>query len=148
MREAQVVVFSLNNQYCGVETSQVQSIIRYQDVSKVPEMPDFVEGIINLRGKIIPVINLNKRFNLGDTKVTDSTKIIVSEVDNSPIGFVVNNVSEIMKFTEEELEPAPDIIYNAGNTYISNIGKKEDKLVSILDFGKILTSKEMDELKA
>ena len=143
MVEKQVVVFSLNNQMCGVDTSQVQEIIRCQDVVKVPDMPDFIDGIINLRGKVVPIINLNMRFELGETKITDSTKIIVTNINNVLTGFIVNDVTGILRFSEEEVENTPEILLNEKNTYLIGVGKKDDMLISMLDLGKILTDGEV-----
>lgn len=146
MSELQAVVFSLNNQLCGVDTSQVQEIIRYQDVIKIPDMPQFVDGIINLRGKVVPVINLNKRFGLGETGITKKTKIIITQINGTLAGFIVNDVSEIVKFSEEDIEMTPGVVLNNANTYLKNIGKKGDMLISMLDLSKILSDSEIKKL--
>jgi purine-binding chemotaxis protein CheW len=141
--ENQVVVFSLNNQMCGVDTSQVQEIIRCQDIVKVPDMPDFIDGIINLRGKVVPIVNLNMRFELGETKITDNTKIIVTNINDILTGFIVNDVTGILRFSEEEIENTPAILLNGKNPYLKGVGKKDDMLISMLDLGKILTEGEV-----
>lgn len=146
MEEMQVVVFTLNNEYCGVETSQVQQILKYQDITKVPRMPKFVDGVINLRGKVVPVINLNSRFDLGETKVTDLTKIIVTMINNNLVGFVVNDVIEIIKLGQDDLEVAPKIMQSGGD-YLKSIGKHGSILISILDMDHILSASEVKKLK-
>jgi purine-binding chemotaxis protein CheW len=146
MQEIQIVVFSLNNEICGADTSQVQEIIRYQDVAKVPGMPDFVDGIINLRGKVVPVIGLNKRFELGEAVITRKTKIITTRINESYVGFIVDDVSEIIKLSEEEFEVPPEIIHRSGNAYLRSVGKKNGMLISILNLVAILTDNEVGML--
>ena len=95
MNELQVVVFRLNGQLFGAETSQVFQIIKYQQANKIPRMPRFIEGIINYRGEVLPVIDLNRRFELGDSEINKKTKIIVSNIEGKLTGFIVNDVVEI-----------------------------------------------------
>ena len=147
MSELQVVVFSLNNQMCGADTSQVHEIIRYQDVTRVPRLPKFVDGLISLRGRVVPVINLNKRFELGETEITKKTKIVITLKNDNYVGFIVNDVYEIVRFSDNETELPPESIFSAGNVYIRSIGKKDNMLISILDLGKILNESEIKRLK-
>ena len=146
MNELQTVIFSLNGQFYGAEASQVFQIIRYQEVTKVPRMPRFIEGIINYRGSVLPVINLNKRFEIGDQAVTKKTKILVTKMGDKQAGFIVNDVSEIFKFSDEDLEPAPSLIYGESNSFLSKVGKKGDVLVTIIDLEKILNDNEVKRL--
>lgn len=146
MGDLQVVVFKLNDQMFGVDTSQVQEIIRYQNVERVPGMPDYMEGMINLRGNVIPIINLHKRFKLGELNVENDAKIIVTDVNNKLIGFIVDDVTEIVKFSEKDIEETPDILYNKINKYLRCVAKKGEKLISIFDLNKILTESEVDEV--
>jgi purine-binding chemotaxis protein CheW len=148
MGECQIAIFSLNNQFCGVETSQVQSIIKYQELEKVQRMPKFFEGIINLRDKAVPIISLNRRFELGETKITENTKIVITMINESFAGFMVNNVDEIIHLSYEEIEAAPEIIYKAGNKFIKGIGKKDEKLINIIDFNRLLTDSEIKMLES
>ena len=146
MDDLQVVVFKLNDQMFGVDTSQVQEIIRYQDIEKVPGMPEYMEGMINLRGKVIPIISMHKRFALGDLNINNETKIIVTDVSNKLLGFMVNDVTEIIKFSENAIEETPDMLYNAMNRYLKCVAKKDEKLISILDLAKILTESEVEKV--
>lgn len=148
MAEVQLVVFSLNNEQCGADTLQVQEIVKYQEATKIPEMPKFIEGIINLRGKVVPVINLNKRFELGETAITGSTKIIVTKINESYVGFMVNDVSEIIRLNDEEIEVTPEIIQKTGSTYLRGVGKKGQQLISILDLPAILTHNEAEKIES
>ena len=142
----QVVVFSLKNQRFGISTSQVQEIIRYQDVEKIAGMPDYMEGMINLRGKVIPIIDLHLRFKVEEVRKTDSSKIVISDVDSNSMGFTVDDVDEIITFSDEEIETIPAILQNSTNAYLKCIAKKSDKLVSIIDPSRILTSTEVEEV--
>lgn len=146
MAETQVVVFSLNKENCGVETSQVQKIVKYQDVFKVAKMPKFIEGIFNYRGSVIPAIDLNKRFEFGETQITNNTKIVVTQIKNSLVGFIVNDVSEILTLADGDIEETPEIIYSYGNNFLKCVGKKNDKLISILDLGLILNESEVKKI--
>jgi len=144
--EFQAVVFYLNNQLCGADTLQVQEIIKYRDVVNIPRMPKFIDGVINIRGTVVPVVNLNRRFDLGDTKITSKTKIVVTLINKKFVGFIVNDVTEIIKFSDEEVELPPETIYNNGNSFMKFIGKKGEKLISILDLSKILTDNEIKRI--
>ena len=145
MSELQIVVFSLNGQLFGAEASQVFQIIRYQEITKVPGMPKFIEGVLNYRGKVLPVISLNKRFELGETVVGKKTKIIVSKIDNKLAGFIVNDVAEIKSFTGDQLEPVPVI---GGQTagFLKEVAKNGDKLISVIDLEKVLKDSEIKKL--
>ncbi|MCX7921287.1 MAG: chemotaxis protein CheW [Clostridia bacterium] len=146
MAEMQIVVFSLNDETCGADTSQVFKIEKYQKVDKIPEMPYFVDGIMNLRGRVVPVVNLNRRFDLGQTEITKKTKIIITEIDKGLVGFVVNDVQEIIKLSDDEIESPPGVIQKKDNSYMNGVGKKGEKLISILDLRAILGSEEIEDI--
>lgn len=146
MKEMQIVVFRLSSEVCGVNTSQVKEIVKFEELTKMPKMPNFIDGILNLRGMVVPVVNLTKRFNLGETEVTKKTKIIIIEIEEKLIGFIVDDVTEILKLSSQEIESTPDIIQKSYNHYLEYVGKKDNMLISILDLSKILTDKELDKL--
>jgi Chemotaxis signal transduction protein len=146
MSELQTVIFNLNGQYYGAEASQVFQIIKYQEVTKVPRMPKFIDGIINYRGSVLPVINLNRRFDLGEQEQTKKTKILVTKMNDKLAGFIVNDVNEIVKFTDDEIEPAPAVVYGEGCNFLSKVGKKGDKLITIIDLEKVLNENEIKRL--
>jgi len=148
MGDLQAVIFDLNNLKCGVDSSEVQEIVRYQEVFKVPDLPQYVEGIINLRGKVIPLINLNKRFNEGETPITNKTKIIISKVNDTDIGFVVDEVKEITVFKEGAYEPPSDVFKMTHNEYIKCVGVRDEKLILILSFSAILNESELLSLSS
>lgn len=146
MEGIQVVVFTLNDEVCGVETTQVKEIVKYESVTKMPDMPNFVDGVISLRGAVVPVVNLNKRFGLGETEITKKTKIIINDVEGKLIGFIVNDVSEIIKIPAEDIEETPELIRETHNSYLKNVGRRGEELISILDLSAVLTDTEIKSL--
>lgn len=146
MSELQTVVFNLNGQLFGADASQIFQIIKYQEVTKVPGMPKFIEGIINYRGFVLPVINLARRFDTGEIEVTKKTKILITRIDGKFAGFIVNDVSEIIKFSDGDIEPAPLIDNSEVSAYLKKVGKKGDKLISIIDFENVLNNNEIKRL--
>lgn len=142
MEDIQVVVFGLNNEVCGVDSRQVHKIERYREVTAVPGMPDFMAGVIDLRGRVVPVVDLNRRFEVGNTDITKKTKIVIVDSEGKLTGFVVNDVFGILKLTEDDMEMTPDIIHKAGNNYLRYVGKKDGKLISVLDLGSVLDEAE------
>lgn len=146
MEGIQVVVFTLNDEVCGVETTQVKEIVKYESITKMPDMPKFIDGVISLRGTVVPVVNLNKRFGLGETEITKKTKIIINDIEGKLIGFIVNDVSEIIKISAQDIENTPDLIKETHNSYLKKVGRRGDELISILDFSAILTDTEIKSL--
>ena len=146
MSELQVVVFSLNGQLFGAEASQVFQIIKYQEVTKVPRMPKFIEGILNYRDSVLPVINLARRFDMGELVINKKTKILVTKMEDKHAGFIVNDVTEIMKLSEEDIELAPNILNTETSVFLKKIGKKDNVLISIIDLEKVLNGNEIERL--
>ncbi len=148
MAEVQMVIFKLMNEVYGIDIAQVHEVIRFQEVNKVPELPDFIEGIVNLRNKVLPVIDLNKKFKLCSKEVNDNTKIIVTSINGQHIGFKVDDVDEVMRFSDDQIESATHMFQAMGaKSYIKGIAKNEEQLITILDFNKILDQKEMMEIE-
>jgi|GEM_PF-1932524 purine-binding chemotaxis protein CheW len=148
MSELNAVIFSLNGQLFGAETSQVFQIIRYQDPMKMPKMPKFIEGIMNYRDSVLPLINLVKRFELGEFSANKKTKILVIRIADKYAGFIVNDVMEIMRFADNEVENTPQVVVGGADTYMKKVCRKEDKLFSIIDLEKILDPGEVKRLPA
>lgn len=146
MADIQVVVFDLNNELCSVEASIVYKIEKYGSISLVPQMPDYIKGIYNLRGKVVPVIDLNKRFNLGESEINKKTKIIITEKDSQLYGFMVNNVMEIINLNENSIDKSEAVLKINNKKYIKGIGKNDDKLFSIIDLNEILHTEEIEEV--
>jgi len=146
MTENQFVVFILGDEKYGVDILNVSTISEYMDITKVPDAPVYVEGIINLRGDIIPVINLKKRFNIAETSVSDDTRIIIYSIEGVAIGFLVDEASQVLRIDNKDIEPTPAILSGKDREYISGVGKHEGKIIILLDFAKILSESERADI--
>lgn len=142
----QLVTFSIGEEEFGVNILKVQEIIRTMEITKVPRSPDFVEGVINLRGKVIPIIDLRRRFGLAPRPEDKDTRIIVIEINSIIVGFVVDAVSEVLRIPASTVEPPPPVVAGVDSDYISGVGKLQDRLLIMLDLDKLLSSEDMDLL--
>ena len=142
----QLVTFSIGEEDFGVDILKVQEIIRMMDITKVPRAPEFVEGVINLRGKVIPIIDLRRRFGRAPRPHDKDTRIIVIEMSGIIVGFVVDAVSEVLRIPKSTVEPAPPVVAGVDADYISGVGKLEDRLLILLDLDKLLSSEDLDML--
>lgn len=142
----QVVSFHLGSEEYGVDISQVQEIIRMVEITHVPRAPRFMEGVINLRGQLIPIIDLRTRFGMSRTDHTKSTRIVVTEIGSKKVGIIVDSVSEVINIPMEQVEDAPDMIAGVGTEYIQGVGKVGDRLIILLDLTMVITGEEKAEL--
>lgn len=142
----QLVTFRLGNEEFSLDILKVQEIIRHMDLTRVPKTPEFVDGVINLRGRVIPVLDLRKRFGLPKDENTNETRIIVVDVDNRTVGLKVDAVSEVLRLPADTVEPPPAIITGVESEYIKGVGKLDGRLLILLDVAKILTCTERDAL--
>lgn len=140
--EEHLVVFHLARQTYGVDIGAVHEIIRLQSITKVPRTPTFVEGVINLRGKIVPVIDLHKRFDLTAGEATEHTRIMVVEVGGLNVGMIVDAVSEVLRLPQSNIEPPPPMISGIDVAYLRGVGKWGDKLIILLDIQRVLLEEE------
>jgi purine-binding chemotaxis protein CheW len=143
----QLVVFQLSNEFYGVDIGDVNTIIRMQEVTQVPQTPSFVEGVINLRGSIIPVIDLRKRFALEVGAITKSSRIVVVEATGQMIGMIVDAVAETLRIHTDSIEPPSPVIAGIDVEYLRGIGKIDDRLLILLNLDKVLTGQETDVIK-
>lgn len=147
MAEKQYVLFNLDKEEFGIDIMNVKEIIPYQESIQIPNTPDFIDGVINYRGNVIPVVNLRKRFNLGFGDLTKDTRIIVISLEEKEIGFVVDEASQTLRLNEEQIDPTPDIISDVDRRYMIGVGKVDkSRLIILLDLEKILSNKEIDEI--
>jgi purine-binding chemotaxis protein CheW len=147
METVQVVSFKLGSEEYGVEIAQVQEINRMVAVTHVPRAPQFMEGVINLRGQLIPIIDLRTRFGMQRAEHTKNTRIVVTEIGAKRVGMVVDSVSEVLRLPVDAIEDAPDMITGVDTEYIRGVGKIEDRLIILLDLAKIITGSEKRELE-
>ncbi|MBV4418579.1 chemotaxis protein CheW [Clostridium tyrobutyricum] len=141
-KEIKVLVFNINGEYFAADIMEIERIIGYEEPTKIPDSPDFVEGVINYSGNILPVISLSKRFNLGDSENRSQAKIIVTKQDQNKIGIIVDIVSEVKDINSSTIEPAPDIAAGISKRYINGLIKIDDKIIIFLNISKILTEEE------
>jgi len=128
----QLVSFKIGNEEFGLDILKVQEIIRLRDLTRVPNMPDFVDGVINLRGQVIPVIGLRRRFGIETSEADKRTRIVVAEVNGNVLGFVVDEVSEVLRISSDTVEPPPRM-GNVDRKYVQGIGKIQDRLLIVID---------------
>jgi len=143
----QVVSFKLGAEEYGVDIAQVQEINRMVTVTHVPRAPEFMEGVINLRGQLIPIIDLRTRFGMPRAEHTKNTRIVVTEIGTKRVGMVVDSVSEVLRLPVDQIEPAPEMITGVDTEYIRGVGKIEDRLIILLDLARIISTTERRELE-
>ena len=137
-KDIQVVGFRVGKEHFGVPIELVHEIVRIMEITSVPDAPDFIEGVINLRGKIIPVIDLRKRF--AEKTITSSKKnrILVAEIMGKIVGLVVDAASEVVKIPPTDIEPPPNVFGESEINYVTGVGKIGNKLIILVDLGKIM----------
>jgi purine-binding chemotaxis protein CheW len=144
----QLVTFKLENEEFGVDILRVQEINRMMNITKIPNAPVFIEGVINLRGKIIPIVDLRKRLGFRDGGYDKSTRIIVVELEGLVLGFIVDSVSEVLRINENTVEPPPSIVSGIDSEYIEGVGKLDDRLLILLELNKVFASPDRKEMES
>jgi purine-binding chemotaxis protein CheW len=134
----QLVSFKIGAEEFGVDILKVQEINKMTSITKVPNAPDFVEGVINLRGRVIPIIDLRTRLGLEKIEHTKDTRIIVVELDGKTVGFIVDAVNEVLRIPAGITEKPPELVAGIESDYITAVGKLEDRLLILLDLDKVL----------
>lgn len=143
----QLVIFQLGDEEFGVDIMAVQEIIKMPAITAIPQVPEYVAGVINLRGRIIVVIDLGKKFNILSSEKNEEYKVIVVELGDQVIGMMVDSVSEVLRIPGTNVDPAPDIIASAvSSNYIQGVGKLDDRLLILLDLRNVLSEHETKEL--
>ncbi|MCP5005251.1 MAG: purine-binding chemotaxis protein CheW [Planctomycetes bacterium] len=142
--EGKFLTFALNREEYGIEILKVREIIGVIDITPVPQTPDYMKGIINLRGKVIPIIDLRLKFSMPEEAHTQETCVIVVKINNAPIGVVVDNVSEVLDIKSEEVEDTPQFSHDIDTDFIMGLGKAKEKIIILLDIDKVLSSEEIE----
>jgi purine-binding chemotaxis protein CheW len=144
-----MVGFSVGNEEFCIEILKVQEIIRMVDITKIPNAPGYVEGIINLRGKVIPILDFRKRCNLSDETEWDKQhkRIVVAAIGERTVGLVVDKVSQVLKLEQANIASTPDVVKGFNSDFISGVGKDGDKLLILLDLEKLITQGELDDIE-
>jgi purine-binding chemotaxis protein CheW len=140
MDTMQLVIFRLNGQEYGIDIFKVNEIVPYSKPTKIPNSPAYIEGVLNLRGKVIPVISLKKKFNLDSVETDDRTRIIVANTGSNVAGFVVDEASEVLTVEKDSIEPVSEIVSNISRKYINGVGKLENgRMYILLNFDELYT---------
>ena len=149
MAEQQLVVFALGKEEFGIDISRVREIVRMQNITVIPQSMDFVEGIVNLRGQIVPIVDLCKRFLVVDRegRNDDDRRIIVVHMAGQSIGILVDGVSEILRIPDEAIEPTPPMVASGASVdFIRGVAKVKDRLIMALDLDRIFSMEERELL--
>ncbi len=146
--EFKVVSFILGDEEFGVDIMKIDSIVEVGKITRIPESADYIEGIMNFRGSVIPVINLRRKFLMEDLDedMKKKAKIIVVNIGERKVGMLVDDVREVLTINDEQMEEPPSEVGGVGRSYVLGIAKLEDKMLIILDVDKILTAEEQIEL--
>ena len=140
------LTFHIADEEFAIPIGHVIEIVGIQKITEVPDMPNFVKGVINLRGKVIPIIDLRRRFGLQPKTHDKHTRIIVIEINTMIVGFVVDSVSEVLRIPASTVEPPPPVVAGLESEYISGVGKLEDRLLILLDLDRLLSRADIEAL--
>ncbi|MGD9849789.1 MAG: chemotaxis protein CheW [Nitrospirales bacterium] len=143
--DQQYLTFDLADEYYGVDILKVQEIKGYTTVTRIPNTPDYLKGVLNLRGTIVPIVDLRMKFGMGTTEPTSFTVVVVVNVRNRVMGFLVDAVSDVLDLNAKNIQPPPDMGTTVDITFVAGIGNANDRLVTLLDIDRVLTE---DEVKA
>lgn len=144
----QLASFELADEEYALDISAVQEIVRMSSVTRVPRAPAFVEGVINLRGKIVPVLDLRKRFGMTPIEPTKATRIIIVEIAGKTVGLLVDGVREVLRLSSDAIEPTPDLVSSdLDAAFLRGVGKLGDRLILLLELSRLLTGEEVQALE-
>ncbi|HLZ49509.1 MAG TPA: chemotaxis protein CheW [Candidatus Acidoferrum sp.] len=146
-KELQIVGFRIGNETYGVRIGAVREIVRVPEITAVPSAPDTVEGVINLRGKIIPVMDLRKRFGHTEIRPDKKNRILVVELENKLLGLIVNSASEVLKISPSDIEAPGSVFADGESGYVTGVGKLSGRLIILLDISKLLHRPELKRLE-
>jgi purine-binding chemotaxis protein CheW len=146
-KDLQVVGFRIGNETFGVRIGSVREIVRVPEITAVPSAPETVEGVINLRGKIIPVMDLRKRFGQSDIQADKKNRILVVELENKLVGLIVNAASEVLRIAPSEIEAPGNLFAEGESSYVTGVGKLKGRLIILLDITKLLHRPEYKQLE-
>ncbi len=145
--EKKVIIFKLKDEEYGVDVTQVKSIERMEHITRVPNTPPFVKGVINLRGIVIPIIDLRKRFEFDIKDYNEQTRIIIVNVDEMEVGLIVDAANDVIDIPLSSIEPPPKVVGGVESEYLSGVAKVSDRLIVLLNLNKVLDPSEVKELE-
>jgi purine-binding chemotaxis protein CheW len=133
----QLVGFRLDNEDYAIAITKIQEIILMKPITRIPQVPDFIEGLINLRGSVIPIVNLRKRFGLSSREVDDETRTIVVNIHDKTVGCIVDAVTQVMRINRDQIQPPPLSVLAISHQYIAGLARLDDRLLIILDIERL-----------
>lgn len=145
---SQFVGFKLGSEGYALDIMAIEEILRKTEITPIPKAPDFIEGIINIRGRVIPVVDLKKKLNLGIVNDSQSTRIIITNINNKKIGFLVDEVEEVLRIENDLIEDAPALAVNIDSNYIRGVAKTNKGMIIILDITKIFSPYEQRQFNS
>lgn len=145
--EIKVIVFRLKNEEYGVDVNQVRSIERMEHITRVPNTPAFVKGVINLRGVVVPIIDLRNRFGIENQEYDDATRIIIVNVDEMEVGLIVDAANDVIDIPVSAIEPPPKVVGGVEAIYLRGVAKLSNHLLILLNLDKVLNPDEVKELE-
>lgn len=144
----QWVTFRLQEETYGINVMQVQEVLRYSEIAPVPGSPEYVLGIINLRGNVVTVIDTRARFGLPPAEVTDNTRVVIIEAEKQVIGILVDSVAEVVYLKQSEVDIAPNVGTDESARFIQGVANREGELLILVDLNKLLNDEEWDEISS
>ena len=146
--EQQLVIFEIQDEQFGVDIASVESIIKMQPLTRIPHTLEFVEGVTNLRGVVVPVIDLRKRFHMKETALDKESRIMITNLNGVKVGMIVDSVSEVLTISTDIIDPTPPMISTINTDFIDGIARINEQLVILLDLEKVLSLSEKSSLTA
>ncbi|MFA7242979.1 MAG: chemotaxis protein CheW [Sulfuricellaceae bacterium] len=140
----ELLTFTLGKEEYGIDILKVQEIRGYDAVTTIANSPEFIKGVINLRGIIVPIIDMRIKFNLGNVTYNELTVVIILNVANRVLGIVVDGVSDVITLTADQLKPSPEFSSSLDTQYITGLGTVDDRMIIVIDIERLMTSRDMD----
>ncbi|MEM7629349.1 MAG: chemotaxis protein CheW [Planctomycetota bacterium] len=145
--QLQLVTFEVAGEEFAVDILRVQEINRMMELTRVPQSPPEVEGVINLRGRIIPVLDLRRRFGMPAAERTDHNRIVVVDINGRVLGFIVDRVHEVLRIDSSIVEPAPEMVSSIDSDFIAGVGKLDDRLIILLELERLFAEERLDAIE-
>jgi purine-binding chemotaxis protein CheW len=142
-KDLQIVGFRIGRETFGLPISLVHEIVRPPEITNVPHAPEYVEGVMNLRGRIVPVIDLRRRFGGAAPENSRKNRVLVVDVESRAVGLIVDSASEVLKISDAQIEPPPNVLTDAATSYVTGVAKHQGRLIILVDLKRILQSGEL-----
>ena len=142
-KDLQIVGFRIGRETFGLPISLVHEIVRPPEITNVPHAPEYVEGVMNLRGRIVPVIDLRRRFGGAAIENSRKNRVLVVDVESRAVGLIVDSASEVLKISEAQIEPPPNVLTDTATSYVTGVAKYQGRLIILVDLKRILQSGEL-----